>query len=105
MIVANLGGVPLKELARECGLSTFYFSRAFRRSVGVAPHRWLMARRIELAKEKLRDRRMSLTDVAAACGFSSLHKAKPPKYAVFLAVPAGFTSTQVIDLIVILAVM
>jgi AraC-like DNA-binding protein len=69
MIAANLGGVPVKELARECGLSTFHFSRAFRRSVGVAPHRWLMKRRIEVAKETLQDGRMSLTDVAAACGF------------------------------------
>ncbi|WP_442895227.1 helix-turn-helix domain-containing protein [Bradyrhizobium sp. AZCC 2230] len=29
-----------------------------------------MKRRIEVAKEKLHDGRMSLTDVAAACGFS-----------------------------------
>jgi AraC family transcriptional regulator len=39
------------------------------RSVGMAPHRWLMKCRIEVAKETLRDGRMSLTDVAAACGF------------------------------------
>lgn len=69
MIAANLGGVPLKELARECRLSMSHFSRAFRRSVGMAPHRWLMKRRIEVAKEMLREGRMSLTDVAAACGF------------------------------------
>lgn len=69
MIAANLGGVPLKELARECRLSMSHFSRSFRRSVGMAPHRWLMQRRIEVAKETLRDGRLSLTDVAAACGF------------------------------------
>jgi AraC family transcriptional regulator len=71
MIAANLGGVPIKELARECGLlSTVDFSRAFSRSVGMAPHRWLMQRRIEVAKELLRDGRLSMCDVAAACGFS-----------------------------------
>jgi AraC family transcriptional regulator len=70
MIAANLGGVPVKELARECGLSRFHFSRAFRRSVGVAPHRWLMERRMEVAKEMLRDGRLSISDVVAACGFS-----------------------------------
>ena len=70
MITANLGGILLKELARECRLSMSHFSRAFHRSVGMPPHRWLMKRRIEVAKEKLHDGRMSLTDVAAACGFS-----------------------------------
>jgi AraC family transcriptional regulator len=68
---ANLGGsVPLKEVARECRLSVSHFSRAFRRTLGVAPHNWLLARRVELAKEKLRDGRLSLLDVALACGFA-----------------------------------
>jgi AraC family transcriptional regulator len=66
---ANLHGVPLKEVARECGLSVGYFSHAFRRTLGVAPHNWLIEQRIVLSKEKLRDDQLSLTDVAAACGF------------------------------------
>jgi len=69
MIAANLGGVPLKELARECRVSSAHFSRAFRCSVGMAPHNWLIEQRIVLSKEKLRDDRLSLTDVAAECGF------------------------------------
>jgi AraC-like DNA-binding protein len=69
MIDANLGGVLVEELARECGFSKAHFSRAFSRSVGMAPHRWLMKRRIEVVKETLRDGRMSVSDVAAACGF------------------------------------
>jgi AraC family transcriptional regulator len=70
MIAANLDGVPLKELARECRLSRSHFSRAFRRSVGVTPHNWLIEQRIVLSKKKLRDDRLSLADVAAECGFS-----------------------------------
>jgi AraC-like DNA-binding protein len=71
ILSANLDGrVPLKELARECRLSVSHFSRAFRRSMGVAPHSWLLARRVEVAKEKLRDGRLTLLDVALACGFS-----------------------------------
>ena len=62
--------VALKEVARECGLSLSYFSRAFRHSVGVPPHTWLLQRRIEVAKEKLRDRRLSVSQVALACGFA-----------------------------------
>jgi AraC family transcriptional regulator len=70
MIAANLNGVPVKELARECRLSTAHFSRAFRLSVGVAPHNWLIEQRIVLSKKRLRDDRLSLTDVAAECGYS-----------------------------------
>jgi AraC family transcriptional regulator len=35
-------GVALKEVARECGLSVGHFSHAFRRTLGVAPHKWLI---------------------------------------------------------------
>ena len=71
ILCANLDGrVQLKEVARECRLSVSHFSRAFRRSMGVAPHNWLLTRRVEVAKEKLRDDRLSLSDVALACGFA-----------------------------------
>ena len=71
ILCANLDGrVPLQEVARECRLSVSHFSRAFRCSMGAAPHNWLLTRRVELAKEKLRDDRLSLTDVALACGFA-----------------------------------
>jgi AraC family transcriptional regulator len=38
--------------------------------MGVAPHNWLLMRRIEIAKQKLRGRQLSLSDVAFACGFA-----------------------------------
>jgi AraC family transcriptional regulator len=70
IISGNLGGMPLADVARECRLSASHFQRAFRRAVGMPAHKWLLSRRIELAKEKLRDGRSSLADVALACGFS-----------------------------------
>jgi AraC family transcriptional regulator len=71
ILCANLDSrVPLQEVARECRLSVSHFSRAFRHSMGAAPHSWLLARRIDAAKEKLRDNRLSLSDVALACGFA-----------------------------------
>jgi AraC family transcriptional regulator len=71
ILCANLDGrVPIEEVARQCRLSVSHFSRAFRRSMGAAPHNWLLARRVELAKEKLRDDRLSLLEVALACGFA-----------------------------------
>jgi AraC family transcriptional regulator len=71
ILSANLDGrMPLKEVARECRLSVSHFSRAFRRTTGAAPHSWLLTHRIEAAKTKLRDGRLSLSDVALACGFA-----------------------------------
>jgi AraC family transcriptional regulator len=64
------GRVVLREVARECGLSVGHFSHAFRRTLGVAPYKWLIEQRVVLSKEKLRDDGLSLTDVAAECGFS-----------------------------------
>ncbi len=64
------GEVSLDELAKACGLSVGHFARAFRRSTGVAPHRWLVRLRLELAAGMLRDNRLPLSRIAADCGFS-----------------------------------
>jgi AraC family transcriptional regulator len=71
ILSSNLAGkVRLQALARECGLSVSHFSRAFRHSTGAAPHQWLLEHRVDVAKPLLRDRQMSLSDVAAVCGFA-----------------------------------
>ena len=71
LLAANLdGSVALADVARECRLSVSHFSRAFRQSVGVAPHGWLLNRRMELAKDLLRDRESSLSEIALRCGFA-----------------------------------
>ncbi|HEY3841176.1 MAG TPA: AraC family transcriptional regulator [Bryobacteraceae bacterium] len=67
---ANLSGDPsVSTLAKECGLSTSHFARAFRQSTGMAPHQWLIRRRIEFAKALLLGDR-SLAEIAIACGFA-----------------------------------
>jgi AraC-like DNA-binding protein len=71
MMDAHLdGAVPLRQLAAECGLSVSHFSRAFRGSVGVAPHQWLLRRRVEMAKDLMRTTRLALSEVAIASGFA-----------------------------------
>ncbi|MDX8456269.1 AraC family transcriptional regulator [Mesorhizobium sp. VK9D] len=71
LMSANLDGeVPLRMLSNECGLSVGHFSRAFRASTGMAPHQWLLARRIDAAKALLRRGGKSLSEVALACGFA-----------------------------------
>ena len=71
IIDADLDGeILLAELAKQCGLSSSHFSRAFRQSTGTSPHRWLLHQRVEKAKRLLRDRQSSLVEVALACGFA-----------------------------------
>lgn len=64
------GAMPLHEIARTCGLSVSYFSRAFHKSTGLAPHAWLLRARVESAKAMLRDGDASLSTIARACGFA-----------------------------------
>jgi AraC family transcriptional regulator len=71
MLAANLdGAVTLADVAEECRLSVSHFSRAFRRSVGVAPYCWLLDRRVEVAKDLLLGRESSLSEIALRCGFA-----------------------------------
>lgn len=62
--------LPLSRLASECGLSVRHFTRAFRLSTGMPPHRWLLRRRVERAQQLLKTRALSLSDVATFCGFA-----------------------------------
>ena len=64
------GSVRLSELARECGLSVTHFARSFKASFGVSSHRWLVERRIELAKQLLIQTREPLVAVAIQSGFT-----------------------------------
>jgi len=64
------GAASLDDVAQACGLSVSYFSRAFRKSTGVAPHRWLIQRRVEAAKALLSANEPSLSEVALRCGFA-----------------------------------
>jgi AraC family transcriptional regulator len=71
MIAANLDGtVPLTALAMECGLSVRHFARAFKESLGVPPHRYLLQRRVDAARDLLLNSKLALLDIALTCGFA-----------------------------------
>src|SRR5215216_3850157 len=59
-------------LASEAHASTAHFARSFRRAFGETPHRYLLRRRIERAKELLRETDLSVTEVSVEVGFRSL---------------------------------
>lgn len=64
------GDISLEQLASACGLSRSHFARAFKASTGMPPHRWLVARRVERARELLLNSTLSLEQIAVRCGFS-----------------------------------
>jgi AraC family transcriptional regulator len=69
-IDAHLNGDPsVTDLARECRLSESHFARAFKHATGVPPHRWMMKRRIERAKQLLLQGNLAIAEIALACGF------------------------------------
>lgn len=71
LIEAHIDGtLALRHIAESCGLSSSHFAHAFKASVGVAPHQWLLHRRVERAKQLLAAARQSLTDIALECGFA-----------------------------------
>lgn len=59
-------------LARTAMMSTAHFSRRFRAAYSETPYSYLMGRRIERAKELLRQGEMSVTEVCMAVGCTSL---------------------------------
>lgn len=63
--------LSVADLAEAAGLSTAYFSEAFRKTTGCPPHQFLLRARVERAKELLRTSDKTVIEVALACGFQS----------------------------------
>jgi AraC family transcriptional regulator len=63
--------VSLATLAGLARLSTYHFSRVFKQSFGMPPHRFHSHRRIERAKTLLINPEMSVTQIGMTLGFSS----------------------------------
>ena len=64
--------LEVAELARAALMSSAHFSRQFRAAYGETPYAYLMTRRVERAQALLRRGDMSVTEVCAELGCSSL---------------------------------
>jgi AraC family transcriptional regulator len=60
----------LVELSAVAGSSRSHFARAFRNTVGMAPHAFVLQRRLARAVDLLARRKLSMQEVADRCGFS-----------------------------------
>jgi AraC-like DNA-binding protein len=70
-VEANLAEpMRLEDLAREAGCGPKQLSRAFRERLGVAPHRYVIERRVQRAIALIEAGGANLAQVAAAVGFS-----------------------------------
>jgi AraC family transcriptional regulator len=72
-VEAHLGeDTSLRRLAALVQLSPHHFATVFKQSTGLAPHQYVLRRRIEKTKELLTSgRRLSLAEVGYAAGFAS----------------------------------
>lgn len=71
-IDAHLETSPsLEDLADVAGFSTFHFAHLFKQSTGLAPHQYVLKRRVESGTTLLREDRLSISEVALRCGFAN----------------------------------
>ena len=63
--------VGLVELANLVNLSRFHLLRAFKKSLGVTPYRYMLERRVERAKELLSRTDTPISTISELCGFGA----------------------------------
>lgn len=63
--------ISLAELAAVAGLSPFHFARAFKRTVGVPPHRFLVEMRVAEAQRLLMITQMNVLEIALCVGYQT----------------------------------
>jgi AraC family transcriptional regulator len=64
--------VTLDELAALVHLSPFHFARCFKVSMGLAPHQYVLARRMELAKRLTLTTELPVAEIAWSIGYENV---------------------------------
>ena len=65
--------ITLNDLAALCHCTPHHFSRAFKRDMGITPHRYIIRRRVSTAIGMIRSQAkngLSLSAIASLCGFT-----------------------------------
>jgi AraC-like DNA-binding protein len=63
--------ITLEKLAGTVGLSVRHLCRAFRQTVGLSPHQYILSRRIDRAIKLLGDAELTLEEISEAVGFAN----------------------------------
>jgi AraC family transcriptional regulator len=59
------------EIAEEVNMSPYHFTRLFKQATGLAPHQYIMQKRIEMAKKFLVETELAIAQIALEIGFQS----------------------------------
>ncbi|UBF28338.1 response regulator transcription factor [Kovacikia minuta CCNUW1] len=71
-IDANLNqDLSLETLGSSVGFTTYHFARLFKQSIGKSVHQYIIHRRIERAKQLLRETELEIAAIATECGFAN----------------------------------
>jgi AraC family transcriptional regulator len=71
-IAASLDSeLTIEKLANVASMNPIYFARVFKKRLGIAPHQFILNKRIERAKELLAYSDTPIVEIALATGFSS----------------------------------
>jgi len=72
-IEANLcTQITLEDLAALVYLSPFHFARCFKATIGLAPHQYVIARRMELAKRLILTTTLNVAEIAWSIGYENI---------------------------------
>jgi AraC family transcriptional regulator len=61
--------IAVADLARNAGLSVFYFTNLFKNSTGLSPYQYILRRRVHRARFLLENTNLSVLDVSLDLGF------------------------------------
>ncbi len=64
--------LTLEDLAALVCLSPFHFARCFKATIGLAPHQYIIARRMELAKRLILTTTLNVADIAWTIGYENI---------------------------------
>jgi AraC family transcriptional regulator len=63
--------LDLDDLANIVQLSQYHFARAFKQSLGISPHQYVIQQRVELSKHLLKQGTVTINEISIECGFSN----------------------------------
>ena len=87
--------LTIEKLASIASMNPIYFARVFKKRLGIAPHQFILSKRIERAKELLVYSDTPIVDIALATGFSSQSHLSSVFKQVVGTTPKNFRSPKV----------
>ncbi len=64
--------ITLEEISKKAGLSKFYFTKIFKQHTGQTFYEYISFLRIQAAEALLKDTTVSVSDIAASCGYANV---------------------------------